>query len=67
MEDKQNSKNDSKSLAYEMLEELKKENENLKLNNRVIKDMLKDDDQLIKKLKIAVAVLSVLLVIAIIL
>lgn len=67
MEDKQNSKNDSKSLAYEMLEELKKKNENLKLNNRVIKDMLKDDDQLIKKLKIAVAVLSVLLVIAIIL
>lgn len=56
-----------KSLAYEMLEDLKKENENLKINNRVLKDMIKDDDQLIKKLKIAVAVLSVLLVIAIIL
>lgn len=56
-----------KSIAYEMLEDLKKQNENLRINNRVIKDMLKDDEELIQKLKIAVAVLIVLLVIAIIL
>lgn len=50
-----------------LIDDLKKENENLKLENRIIRDMIKDDNELIGKFEIAIIVLSAVLGIAIIL
>ena len=50
-----------------LIDDLKKENENLKLENRIIRDIIKDDNELIGKFEIAIIVLSAVLGIAIIL